>query len=140
MRKWDARFLSLANVVATFSKDKDKQVGAVLVSPDKRQLSIGYNGLPRHIDDTKQLSVLDKLSLTVHAEMNAILNCPQDTSGWYLYVTKLPCVDCAKHIIQAGIAVVISRDGPERESKWFDSQRKAIDLLTEAKVIVHYDS
>ena len=76
LNKWYKRYLKLAAEVATWSKDPNTQVGAVVVGSKGQILSQGYNGFPRGINDTsKRLNDRDtKLSLVVHAEMNAIFN------------------------------------------------------------------
>lgn len=46
---------------------------------------------------------------TIHAEMNAILQCAkfgEPTDGADIYVTHYPCIQCCKAIIQAGIRTV----------------------------------
>ena len=43
---------------------------------------------------------------TIHAEMNAILQCAKfgiPTSGAEIYVTDFPCLQCTKSLLQAGI-------------------------------------
>ena len=74
INKWYKRYLKLAKEVATWSKDPNTQVGAVVVGSKGQILSQGYNGFPRGISDlSKRLNDRDtKLSLIVHAEMNAI--------------------------------------------------------------------
>ena len=52
LNKWDSRFLEIANLVATWSKDPSTQIGAIAVK-DKRLISTGYNGFPRGIEDLK---------------------------------------------------------------------------------------
>jgi len=45
----------------------------------------------------------------VHAEMRAILNAHKDVRGGILYITcGLPCKDCMKEIIVAGIVKIVS--------------------------------
>lgn len=51
MSKWDSRFMDLARLVAGWSKDPSTQVGAVIVDPDKRIVSTGFNGFPRCVND-----------------------------------------------------------------------------------------
>ena len=44
----------------------------------------------------------------VHAEANALLNTNNsDVAGATIYVTMVPCNECAKLLIQAGIAEVV---------------------------------
>lgn len=133
---WRSRFMAIARTVSAFSKDPDCQVGAVLVSPDRRETVIGYNGYPRDID-TEGLPKGKKLALTVHAEMNAILNSKCDIKGWTLYVTKFPCEDCAKHLLQCQIATVVAPP-IDHTSSWAESQDSAFNLLKEQKVHIHY--
>jgi len=50
---------------------------------------------------------------TVHAELNALLQCAlhgASSRGCTLYVTSFPCLDCAKAMVQAGVVRVIYRD------------------------------
>lgn len=134
--KWDMRFMRIAKrEVATWSKDPDDGVGCVIVSLDRRQMTTGYNGLPQGLADTPgRLNDKEiKNRLTVHAELNAILNARTNLTGWSLYVTKPPCVDCAKAIMQAGIIQVICPN-IVKTSRWFDDQLLARILLEEAGV------
>lgn len=46
---------------------------------------------------------------TIHAEMNAILQCAKQgvsTENATIYVTHFPCLNCTKSIIQAGIKTI----------------------------------
>lgn len=123
MDKWDTRFMSLAQLVSSWSKDPSTQVGAVITRPDKTIASLGYNGLPRGVSDDEVLlqDKQYKLARTVHAELNAILNCANKPVGCTLYVWPLPpCSHCATAIIQSGIVEVVS---PPIDpcSSWYDS-------------------
>lgn len=119
--KWDDRFLELASLISSWSKDPSTKVGAVIVRPDKTIASIGYNGFPRGTDDTYTTRE-EKLLKTVHAELNAILSAREPLHGCTLYVTPLcPCSNCAAAIIQSGItAVAYQMDGfrPEWEASF----------------------
>lgn len=48
---WDDYFMSIAFLSAMRSKDPSTQVGACIVSPDKRIVGIGYNGFPSGCSD-----------------------------------------------------------------------------------------
>lgn len=105
---WDDRFLELADLVAGWSKDPRTQVGAVIVRPDKTVASVGFNGFPRGLaDDVRLHDRSRKHELVVHAEMNAILHAREPLAGYTLYCTLAPCVRCAVHVVQAGIARVV---------------------------------
>ena len=138
MDKWQKRFFDLARLVATWSKDPSSQVGAVIVDDKKRIVSVGFNGLPIGVEDTKErLENREiKYELIVHAEANAILTAPKSVSGCTIYVYPyLPCSRCAGAIIQSGIKRVIVEDRPipERWQANFDLAKK---ILTEAGVEV----
>ncbi len=132
--KWQRRFANLALQVASWSKDPDCKVGAVIVSPDKTAMTFGYNGLPRGIEDN-----FDDKRLMCHAEINAILNAHRDITGWALYCTKPPCINCAKAIIQAGITNIFVPK-PYEPSKWYFDQVDALILLEKANIGVQYDN
>ena len=115
MSKWAARFLDLADHVATWSKDPRTQVGCVIVDKHNRIVSLGFNGFPRGVKDlaeryndrpTKHLFV-------AHAERNALDNAPLSVEGCTLYNPLLPCSECAKSIIQKGITKVVSYEPDE---------------------------
>jgi dCMP deaminase len=137
--KWDFRLVGIAREVALWSKDPGEGVGAVLVSPDRRQVSWGYNGLPRLVEDS-HARLQDRevrRHLTVHAELNALLNCPHDVTGWTLYCTKFPCASkcCAQAIIQRRVARVVCAE-IDHESSWATDQMTALGLMHEAGVEV----
>ena len=108
---WDEYFTSIIQVAAQRSKDPSTQVGAVIVDKQNRIISMGYNGFPRGIKETKELwERPTKYDLVVHAEMNAIINAlNSETSidGCKIYVPFAPCKNCAKHLAAAGIEEVI---------------------------------
>ena len=132
--KWDKRFFELAQVVATWSKDPDCQVGAVLVSPDRRSYSQGYNGFAIGVADCDKLHDKDeKNKLMLHAEVYAILNARRDLTGWSIYTTKAPCMACASVIIQAGLTTLVC-PFPEATSRWQVENLEALTLLKNAKV------
>lgn len=136
--KWDERFMRLAEEVSQWSKDPEQKVGCVLVSPDRRHFSVGYNGFAKGIIDSKgRLEDKDfKNELIVHAEQNAVYN-STDVNGWTAYSTKHPCTNCANALIQAGVTKVVSPrlDG---SSAWYPNQHKAKSLMLEAGLELVY--
>ena len=78
---WDEYFMGIALLTAMRSKDPSSQVGACIVSPENKILSLGYNGMPIGCDDDampwdREGDPLDtKYMYVCHAELNAILNC-----------------------------------------------------------------
>ncbi len=111
---WDEYFMGIALLSAERSKDPGTQVGACIVSPDKKILSMGYNGMPRGCHDTlmpwaREGAPQDtKYMFVCHAELNAILNYDGTSlRGSTIYTTLFPCNECTKALIQAGIKEVI---------------------------------
>lgn len=114
------------------------QVGAV-VSRNGRILSTGYNGAPSgmgHCDHIECLCDYEKHSLggdpscpkhgpctnVVHAEANAIAFAAKygvGIEGSELHSTRIPCINCAGMIINAGITRVV----------WFEEHRDMTGLL-----------
>ena len=96
------------------SKDPNSQVGACIVSPDNKILSMGYNGFPIGCSDDefpwcREGDPLEnKYFYVTHSELNAILNYRGGSlEGSRLYVTLFPCNECAKAIIQSGIKSIV---------------------------------
>ena len=50
--EWERYFFNIAEEVKKKSKDKNTQIGAVIVGKDKEIVSTGYNSFPRGIDDS----------------------------------------------------------------------------------------
>lgn len=107
--KWDRHWLRVAWMTAiNLSKDPTTKVGAVIVTPDNRQMSTGYNGFPKGVDESpyKWERPL-KYEYVVHSELNAIMNCPFDAKGCTIYITMTPCHRCLCHMINAGIKRIV---------------------------------
>ncbi len=105
---WDQYFMVQAALLASRSTCKRLSVGAVLVR-DKRIIAGGYNGSVSgddHCIDEGCYLRDGHCVRTIHAEMNAILQCARfgmSTDGASLYVTDFPCLQCTKSLLQAGI-------------------------------------
>lgn len=139
--EWDVRFLEVAKVVSSWSKDPSTQVGAVIVDPLTRMIvSTGYNGFPRGVEDTPERlnHRPTKYALVVHAEANAILNASVRPSDCTLYVTLAPCSECAKLIIQSGLTRVVTF--PVQNERWSDSHNTALVMFREAGIDIEYVS
>jgi dCMP deaminase len=109
---WDVRYLRLAREVASWSKDPKRHVGCVLVNYDKRIVSTGCNGLPTRMDyDEVRLKYLlsreQVKQLTLHAEVNALIDATRAFSTCYVWPT-MPCVNCAIQLAQAGCVKFVS--------------------------------
>lgn len=132
MSKWDRRFLNLCRHLSTWSKDPSTKLGAVIIRNDQTIVSMGYNGLPRNVDDSdERLHNRElKYELVVHGEMNAIITAREPLHGHTLFTYPLPpCSRCSAAIIQTGIKHIISVIPEER---WYKNCKLGADLLNEA--------
>ncbi|NDB70379.1 MAG: cytidine deaminase, partial [Methylocystaceae bacterium] len=100
---FESIYMSLAHALASRATCKRLQVGTVITSTDFRKvLAVGYNGnatgLPNQCDrdETGNCGCL-------HSEENAVINCdsPRHVEK-IVFVTHLPCVACAKRLINLG--------------------------------------
>ncbi|KAF4043379.1 Cytidine and deoxycytidylate deaminase zinc-binding region [Phytophthora infestans] len=156
---WDDYFMSVAFLSAMRSKDPSTQVGACIVNPERKIVGIGYNGFPNGCGDdelpwareTATNSPLDtKYPYVCHAEMNAILNKNStDVKGCSIYVALFPCNECAKLIIQSGIARVVYYSDKYKSDWKFVASRRLLDMagvqytqhkLQLSKVVIDFTS
>lgn len=109
---WDSYFMKIAFAVSERSTCDRALVGCVLVL-EKRILTTGFNGSPAgldHCDEVGHLLVNDHCVRTIHAETNAIIQAALhgiSTKGATCYVTHLPCLNCTKVLINAGISRIV---------------------------------
>lgn len=120
-QQWDDRFLEMAKLISTWSKDPSTKCGAV-ITQDKRIISHGYNGFPKGVDDDPKLYANRerKYRRVIHAEQNAILHAKQDLTGCTCYVYPIPpCSTCAALLIQVGIKrIVAPKPSEELLERW----------------------
>lgn len=111
MPKWRQRFMDLAELVATWSKDPSTKVGCVIVHPDQSIAGLGFNGFPRGMSDAPELYAdrETKYKRVIHAEMNALITMGFGAAGCIAYVTHEPCWSCAAVLIQADLGAVVYR-------------------------------
>lgn len=100
---FESIYMELAHSLAKRSTCSRLSVGTVITSTDYRKvIAVGYNGnaagLPNQCDrpDPGNCGCC-------HSEENAVINCdsPRFTEK-YVFVTHLPCVACAKRLINLG--------------------------------------
>ncbi|TCP32323.1 dCMP deaminase [Scopulibacillus darangshiensis] len=108
---WDQYFMAQSHLLANRSTCTRLAVGAAIVR-DKRIIAGGYNGSISggvHCIDEGCYVIDGHCVRTIHAEMNAVIQCAKfgvPTQGAELYVTHFPCLQCCKAIIQSGIKVI----------------------------------
>ena len=138
-------FYNIAEEVKKESKDKNTQIGAVIVGKDKEIVSTGYNSFPRGIDDEKdeRQEKPEKYFWFEHAERNAIYNAARigvSTKDCTMYLTcGIPCADCARGIINAGISrIYVMEGGGAHSQKWLESGERSKQMFKEAGVKIEW--
>lgn len=140
--RWDEFYLAMAAMVSAKSKDVSTKCGCVLVGKDNAVISLGYNGLPSRVEDTKDRlnKRPDKYFFTEHAERNAVYLSKGDLNGATAYVTGPPCADCARALIIKGISrIVVPKKHNFRkriyDPVWSDNCKASVEMITESGVV-----
>lgn len=138
---WDQYFISMLYLVAMKSKDEKTQNATIIVSQDNRVKTTGYNSFPSGINDyvPERQERPEKYYWFEHGERNALYSAAKDgikLDGCKLYVTGIPCMDCARGIIQSGIKEVIYHvlKDYERPIIWDEHHNRTLILFEEAGV------
>jgi dCMP deaminase len=100
---FEAIYLKLAQILAARSTCSRLQVGTVITSLDYRKvLAVGYNGNATGLSNGCDRDEPGNCGC-LHSEENAVINCdaPRATEK-VVFVTHLPCVQCAKRLINLG--------------------------------------
>lgn len=157
-------YLEMASTVSKLSKDERTKVGAVIVDVDGKIVSVGYNGPPKGITDSRidfsgdkfhnslnhDYETLDvkkgdfitqKNDYMIHAELNAILNTDNKRrlKNAFCYITHYPCNNCANTLVQVGIKEVHILDNKTNSIQ--DYIRKSLWALENGHISMYiYDS
>ncbi len=139
---WDEYFKEMAALVSKKSKDINTNIGAVIVGPNNEVRSTGYNSFPRGLNDNipERQERPEKYFFLEHSERNAIYNAARvgtPTEGCRIFLNcAIPCADCARAIIQAGIKEVIITSFSSHSPKWEESAARSMQMFTESGVVV----
>jgi len=138
---WLNYFTNIAQEVKRRSKDEHKQIGTVIVGPDHEIRSTGYNSFPRGIRDDVEARQGredgEKYFWMEHSERNAVYNAARvgvSLLGCTAYLTcGVPCADCARAFIQAGIKTVwASAADKSSNPRWQESAKRSLQMFREA--------
>lgn len=128
-------------MAASRSLDSSTHAGSVIVRPDNTLVSTGYNNPIRGMNiDEVPTTRPEKYFYMEHAERNAIFSAAKNEgglAGCRLYINFLPCADCARAIVQAGITeVVVHTEGHEafikstgQSGDWEDSYTATLKIF-----------
>lgn len=115
--------MQMLPLIASRSLDPNTKVGALIADKYNCIVSTGYNSFPRGVDDTKpeRFERPEKYLWIEHGDRNAIYYAARkgvSLDGTSMYLTGLPCMDCARAIIQSGICkVIIDKKNQEEWAK-----------------------
>lgn len=104
-KKYDELYMDIAVRVGLMSHDEKYKVGSVIVK-DGNVISMGWNGMPKGMDNETRCSSGCTHSEVLHSEANALMKLIKSgtsADGATIYCSLSPCMDCAKLIYQAGI-------------------------------------
>ena len=135
--RWDMRFLDMAKLISSWSKDPSTQVGSVIVDSNNRVVYVGYNGFPQGISDDNRLDNREtKYKMILHAERNALLFAQRPLEGCTIYTYPfMPCPACASMIIQSGISGVVSYIN--KDERWEKEFKLSRQIFKEVDVFLH---
>lgn len=98
----DEMMMEMAFTCAGRSTCIRRKVGCIITNEDKTNiLAMGYNGGIKNFANSCESSLPGQCGC-VHAEANALIK----ANGPILYCTTLPCYNCAKLIVNAGVKQV----------------------------------
>lgn len=124
----DEYFLKMAELVSMRATCSRRNVGCVLVDSRAHVLSTGYNGpasgQPHCIDIPCKGAACKsgtglELCEAIHAEANALLQCPDVYRIETAYCTDSPCIHCVKLLLNTSCkSIVFLREYPHNESEY----------------------
>lgn len=122
----DLVFMFVAKTLARRSTCIRREVGCVLVNSRRHILSTGYNGVAAgmpHCNEGHPCSGADAASGTklelceaIHAEQNALLQCPDVQAIDTCFVTASPCIHCIKLLLNTSCKRIVYEEEYSREA------------------------
>jgi len=126
--------MDIAEAIAARSNCLRAQVGCVLFDNKKRILATGYNSPPQGYPHCSkecpgQAPGGGDDCLSVHAEINALIQCGSPDKVAYVACSTLPCYRCAKALLNTKMEVLIYRNT-------HDEERKVLHLLMQQPKLI----
>jgi len=141
----DDWLMSMSYHVASKSKDKRTHIGAVVIGPGNEIRTTGYNSFVRGLNDNvpERQEKPEKDYWFEHAERNAIYNATRSGTslvGCRMYTNGIPCMDCARGIVQSGIVEVIVDEEWNKGNLGEDleNSKRTIQMFKETGVKLRY--
>lgn len=112
----DVYMMGIAMMAASRATCSRRAVGCVLINSLNHIVATGYNGVPRGmvhcgIEICPGISAPSGTQLdgcmAIHAEQNALLQCPDSRDIVRCYVTAQPCLTCTKLLLNTSCQEII---------------------------------
>jgi len=128
-------FMMMAYLVSSRGTCKRRRVGCVLVDENHHVMATGYNGVPSGFPHCREghEPCADNMSgegldscKAVHAEQNALIQCPDTSKIYAAYCTASPCVHCMKMLLNTSCGMLVfAEEYPHRGAieMWVGSGR-----------------
>jgi dCMP deaminase len=137
------QFMDKAIELSKNSRDESTKVGTVIIDNNGKIIVVGYNDLVKGCKYSPDVQVRPvKYKYFEHGERNAIYaaaysgisvnGCTIISSGLF------PCVDCARGIIQSGIAKVVTLKPDYEHPTYGEDFKFSLKLLMDAGVEIEY--
>ena len=131
--KLDQHFLQLVEETAKLSNDPTTNVGAIILTLDLQVIKACNHSIGLY--EVNRFKRPEKYKYFEHAERNAIYKAAKygkSTLDGTMYTHNIPCIECARAIIQSGITTVVCYEG--YSGRWAESQNQAEELLNECNI------
>lgn len=142
----DVYMMSLAMMARTRSTCGRRSVGCVLTNTLNHVVATGYNGVSRGMAHCSSqicpgLSAASGTQLdgcmAIHAEQNALLQCPDTRDLKAIYVTAQPCLTCTKLLLNTSCMEIVYLEPYPHELAlrlWLGAGR-SISMMSAAQVV-----
>ncbi len=107
-------------------RQENRKIGCIITTSDMRMtLSTGYNGPPRQLGNLACRGIGGNCGC-LHAEQNALLQCPDVHQIDRAYMTDSPCPHCIKLLLNTSCKRIIYRRTYDRDAlmMWSDAGRE----------------
>ncbi len=143
-----SQWLALCALKGRESPDARTKIGCIIIGPDGTVRCESCNTFPIGVCGGIPERTVPPLKYIwlEHAERNAIYLAARrgvSTDGCTMIVELVPCVDCARAIIQSGVVQVVineRRSADYSSDRYSGEQSIALEMMAEAGVAVRFAS
>jgi dCMP deaminase len=130
--------MALAKAAAPQSPNRVRQVGAAIAPADGTPVIARCNTFPKGVRDIEERHLGDgRFVWMEHAERNALYEAARRgvaTEGAVLATTFFPCIDCARAIVQSGVAFLCTPASALDDPVWGESFLRSRIIIEEGGV------